>query len=237
MGWIRIILEYLPKYLADFGSLVSGPKRFLAIRNPSADDTYHESLVFFASSVFLVVVITVPLRPTGEAFSLYLGRQIVTSLLAVSLYAIALRLAWRMVGGKATVRSFFVTYAYLFGVIGVIVTLFCLLGEGVFRVFEPDLYARVIQLQQETGKIVLPLDVRSEIPGYLDSSIPTVSFLLLVAGFLLSSVWSVFAWGAFRRLNGLSKLRSSIAMMIMGPLGWGTTAIVFFVSRALEPTS
>ena len=235
MSGIRNTLEYLPRYLTDFGSLALRPKRFIANRNPKADDTYHGSLVFLGVSVFLFVVMTVPLRPTEVDFHLYLGGQIATSLLAVSLYAIALRLAWRLVGGKATVRSFFATYAYFFGVISIITTLFLLIGEGILKIFEPEIYAKIRSLQRETEQVLLPLETLRKIPGFIDSSIPAISVGILAAGYCVSGVWLLLAWGAFRQLNGSSKLRSFIAMMIMGPLGWVVAIVVSFVSQAIEP--
>jgi len=135
-----------------------------------------------------------------------------------------LRLAWRIVGGKATVRSFFVTYAYFFGVLIVIYTLFMLLGEGVFKVFEPELYARVIEAKLN----------KQTIPDFSGSNIPWVSFGILVAGFIFVSVWGFVAWGAYRELNGLSKWRSFFAVMIAGVLSWPISAIVFFVGSAIS---
>jgi len=40
------ILTYLPRYLMEFGSLVSGPKRFMAQKNTTEEDTFVQSLIF-----------------------------------------------------------------------------------------------------------------------------------------------------------------------------------------------
>ena len=236
---IREILIYLPRYLADFASLVVGPKRFMKNKNASEntrmEDTWRESLRFLAGSLILVVAMTAPLLPPGVNLWLYLGGQGVTWLLAVSLHAIALRLAWRIVGGQSTVRMFFVTYAYFFGVMSVISALFILLSEGVFKVFADKIYARVRELQRETEQIFLPRETLEQIPDFIGSSIPTISFLILIVGFLFITSWGILAWGAYRELNGLSKWRSFIALTIMVPLGWGIIAVLIFVSRAIQP--
>jgi hypothetical protein len=221
---IEKILAYLPRYLTNFGSLFVGPKRFIGQRNTAAEDTFGESLLFLGISLVLVVIMTAPLLPPGKDLWTYVGAQAVTYLLAVSLAALALRLAWRIVGGKATIRSFFVTYAYFFGVIIVIYTLFLLLAEGVFKVLDPDLYAEVIEAK-------LNKQARPDLSG---STIPMISFGIQLVGFVLLSGWGFVAWGAYRELNGLSKWRSFFASTIMGLLSCPIAAIVFFVASAVS---
>jgi hypothetical protein len=221
---IEKIVAYLPQYLVDFGSLFSAPKRFIARKNTTAEETFGQSLLFLGVSIVLVVIMTAPLLPPGKDLWTYVGATAVTLLVGVSLSAIALRLAWHLVGGKATIRSFFVTYAYFSGPVIVVFTFFQLLGVGVFKVLAPELYTQVIEAQ--TNKQPLP-----DLSG---SSVPLISFFILVAGLLFLSVWGLVAWGAYRELNGLGKWRSSVALLIMGPLGWAIAAVLFFVSSALR---
>ncbi len=221
---IEKILAYLPQYLTNFGSLFVGPKRFIGQRNTAAEDSFGESLLFLGISLILVIIMTAPLLPPGKDLWTYVGANAVIYLLTVSLSAIALRLAWRVVGGKTTIRSFFVTYAYFFGVLIVIYTLFILLGEGVFKVFEPELYAKVIQAKLN----------KQEIPDVSGSTVFWVSFGILIMGWVFLSVWGLVAWGAYRELNGLSKWRSFFAFTIMSILGWLIAAIVFFVASAIK---
>jgi hypothetical protein len=223
---IEKILAYLPQYLTDFGSLFSGPKRFMAQKNTRAEDTFGQSLIFLGVSLVLVVVMTAPLLPAGRDLWTYLGANAVRFLLSVSLAAINLRLAWRIVGGKATVRSFFVTYAYFFSVGVIVFTIFQLLGEGVFKVFEPDLYAQVIEAKLK----------KQPMPDLSGSSVPLVTLCVFVAGFVFLSVWSFVAWGAYRELNGLSKGRSFVALLITGVFTWPLAAVVFFVWSAMMQT-
>jgi hypothetical protein len=37
---IQLILQYVPQYLNDLGSLVYRPKRFIAAKNPQTDETF-----------------------------------------------------------------------------------------------------------------------------------------------------------------------------------------------------
>ena len=79
---------------------------------------------------------------------MHMGGQAVQFLIAVSLSAIALRLSWRIVGGKAPTRSFFVTYAYYFGVIIVLFVLVILLSEGIFKLFNPEQYREILEAKR-----------------------------------------------------------------------------------------
>jgi hypothetical protein len=220
---IEKILGYLPQYLADFGSLVSGPKRFIAQKNTVAEDTFVHSLLFLGISLVLVVLMTAPLLPPGEDLWAFLAMSAVTSLLAVSLYAVALRIAWRLVGGKATVRSFFVTYAYFFSVFTIVFTVVLLVGEGFFKVSAPELYRQVIDAKLK----------KQPMPDLSGSSVPLNSLFILVGGWLLIGAWGFIAWGAYRQLNGLSKWRSFFALTISGLLAWPISEVVTFVESAM----
>lgn len=217
---IEKILKYLPQYLVNFGSLLSGPKKFIADRNTTAEDSFENSLLFLAISVVLVVIMTAPLLPPGKDLWTHVGSVAVTSLLTVALSGVALRFAWRIVGGKATLKSFFVTYAYFFGVIVVILTMFHLLSEGVFKVLKPDLYSAVIEAKFK----------KQPLPDMSGTSIPLVSFSILLIGYIMASVWGLVAWGSYRALNGLSRTRSFVAILIMGVLSWIIGAVVFFMA-------
>lgn len=220
---IEKILAYLPQYLKDFGLLVSGPKQFMVQKNTGAEDVFNQALVFLGVSLVLVVVMTVPLLPPGTDLWAYVGAKAIVFVLAVTLYAVALRVAWRLVGGKAPVRSFFVTYAYFFSAIAVVFTVFLLFGRGVFKVLAPDLYGQVIEAKLN----------KQPIPDISGSSVPLISFGIHVAGFFLLSLWGLIAWGAYRQLNGLSKWRSFVALNISGILGAPIVAVVFFVESAM----
>jgi hypothetical protein len=220
---IEKILAYLPQYFMDFGSLFSGPRRFLAQKNTDVEDAFAQSLLFLGISVVLVVIMTAPLLPPGKDLCTYLGTKAVAALLVVSLSAVALHVAWRIVGGKATIRSFFVTYAYFIAMLIVVFTLFLLLSEGVFKVLAPDLYTQGIEAKLK----------KQPMPDLSGSSIPLVSFYIQVAGVLFLLVWLFIAWGAYRELNGLSEWRSSVAMLIAGLFGCAIAVVVFFVQRGM----
>ena len=219
-----MILKYLPQYFKQFGSLLSRPKRFMGHKNTTAEEAFSESLLFLAISIVLVVVMTAPLLPTNKNIWTNLCGIAVVALLGVSLFAVALKISWRLVGGKASVRSFFVTYAYYMGVIIVIFPLVILLSQGVFKVFDPELYAKILEAEAKNAPM----------PDMAGKKLPLISFAIQVGGYLCLSVWSFIGWGAYRQLNDLSKGRSFGAFLIMDPLALLVAALVYFVATALS---
>ena len=224
---IQMILSHVPRYLVDFGLLLSGPKRFIAQRNTKAEKTLNESLIFFGISLSLAVVATMPLMPPETNLWQYLTIRAIMALLIITLSAIALRLAWRLMGGKATVRSFFVTDAYFFGVLSIVLTIFELLYAGVFKVLAPNLYEWI-----RAGGGGSP-----PIPDLTDNVFLFVLLPILLTYLLFIVVWPLVTWGAYRELNDLSKSRSFLAFMVTGVFSCVTTPIIFFVAAGLAPSS
>jgi len=223
---IEKILVYLPRYLSDFGSLFTGPKRFIAGENTLAEDALSRALLFLSISLVLVVVGRAPVGPADTQVWATLGSLSVACIVGVSLSAVALRFAWRIVGGKAPFRSFFVTYSYFFGVLLVLLSLFQILGLGVLKFFEKELFEYVAKGDQ------------NQIQAQFADGIPATFWVFLAIffiGMVVTSVWSFLAWGAYRELNGLSRMRSFLAMMVMGMLSIPVGLIVFFIAGLADP--
>lgn len=217
------ILVYVPQYLMDFGLLLSGPKKFIYGKYLKSEETLVQSLLFLGVSLVLVVVMTSPFLFPGRDLWAHVGTVAIGFSLGVSLYAIALRLAWWIVGGTATVRSFFVIYAYYFGVSMVLLTLFRLLGEGVFKVFAPELHTRVLEAWL----------AKKPIPDVWGNTVVLISTWVFIAGFVVVFVWGIVGWGAYRELNALGRTRSSVALLIALVLAVPVIAISFIVMAAM----
>lgn len=218
------VLAYLPKYINVFGSLLAGPKRFIAKENSNADETFNRSLIFLGISLVLFVVMETPIHLPKYDVWTRLCLMAILCLVAISLTAIALRFSWWVVGGKASIRSFFVTYSYFFGVMIVLLAFSQLISLGFLKVVDPALYT---QLQQSKGQQINQIDALS------GGVTLWVTGLIFVVAFFCVSIWSVVGWGAYRELNGLSKFRSFCALMITGILSWIIAAVVYSVRSVM----
>jgi hypothetical protein len=214
------ILEYLPMYLMDFGSLLSGPKSFLAQKRAQVDRAFGDSLLFLGISVAITIIAPASLELPGKDLWTNVGSIGFVSLLAVCLSASAVRLAWRMVGGKAPAVEFFIIDAYLYGLSLIIFQVFFLVATGIFKEFDPQLYTRLFEK-------------REQIPNADVSYALFAWYGIILLGLFVCFVWWLVGWGAYRNLNGLSRARSVCALFISIFLNILITAIIYFVSKAL----
>jgi hypothetical protein len=220
---IEKILKYLPQYLTDFGNLFLSPKRFIAGRVTQPDDYFEKSLLFLAISVVLTIIINSGIQSSQNDLWVQLGVTSVLVILSVALGGMTVRLAWRMVGGKAPAKVFFITYSYFFSICFVFLTLADLLSIGVFKVFAPDLYLALIEARAKK----LP-------PPELDETyIPAICLAIRLFGFLLAAIWAWVGWGAYRAENNLGRFRSMLASFIASVIALITMPIIFFIGAAV----
>ncbi len=215
-------IKYFPQYLNEFGSILSGPKRFMAKRELHTSRLFYNSLHFLVLSLFVTVVARAPLLLPEDNLWIFLGSQAILCLMSVVLFAASLRLSWRIVGGKATFRSFFVAYAYFYGVIFVMTICVFLIAEGTFKFLEPELYIEVRNAIINNTK-----------QPTIHSSVIYIPLVILTVGYVALSVWYIVAWGAYRQLNQLSKRHSVAAFLISVPFNALAFGAVFFASSAL----
>ena len=215
-------LRYLPRYLREFGSLLSGPKRFMSRKQIHTERSFIDSLHFLILSLVITVAARAPLLPPEADLWVFFGSQSVLCLMSVVLFSLSLRLSWRIVGGKAVFRSFFVACAYFFGVIFVIFVFVTLTAEGVFKFFDLEFYKAV----RDAIKDGTPRPTIDEPLKYILGAILAIEHIAL-------AIWYITGWGAYRQLNGLSKRRSLAALLISAPFNALAMGAVFFMANAL----
>jgi hypothetical protein len=197
---IEKILCHFPQYMGDFGSVLASPKRFLERQKGSPQDRMSASLTFLAISTALVVIMSASRRPPGQELWADAARAAVLVILGTSLFAAALRTAWRIVGGKATTREYFLAFSYYYGVAIVVGTVFVTIGIGILKVFDRTVYDQIMSATAENR--LAPSEDLMQSSGFWG--------MLVVWAFGLAFVfcWNLFyVWQAYRQLNGLSKAR------------------------------
>jgi hypothetical protein len=144
---IEKIIAYIPMYLLNLGKLLGRPKTFLAETQPDTEVGFRNGLQFLSITIVLFVIALAPLAPKGSDIWTRVAAVSIVEVLTVAAMACALRLAWRIVGGRSSVRSFFTIYAYSASVTLLLIALTLLISDGTARVFNPTLYAAVRQAQ------------------------------------------------------------------------------------------
>src|SRR5262249_42711291 len=133
---IEKILAYLPQYFTELGEVCTTPKRFIAERDVNSDETFTASLLFLAISLVLQTLISAPLNPSGRDLWTELGSVAVVTMMDVTLGALAIYIAWWIVGGRARAKGFFTTFFYFSGVPMVIGAASGLFDLSIVKVFD-----------------------------------------------------------------------------------------------------
>jgi len=211
---IEKILAYLPQYFAELGEVCTTPKRFIAERDVNSDETFAASLLFLAISLVLQTLIWAPLNSSGKDLWTELGAVAVFTMMDVTLGAIAIYVAWWIVGGRARAKGFFTSFFYFSGAPMVIGAAFGLFQVSILKVFDPERFEKAVVRRPGSEQIKMMLDPQyaTRIFGEPNATSWVVTglewaFTLLFFG------WIILAWGAFRKLSGLGKIRSFFAFL------------------------
>jgi hypothetical protein len=218
-------LGLVPQYLSTLGSLLIRPKRFIAEKNPTTDATFVDSLLFLGVSLVLSVLVAVPLRSPDTELWKRLAAISTDTLIVVSLGAIAMRLGWLVVGGKASTRSIFTVTGYFFGVVLVIMSIANVIDLSIIKVLDLELFELIMKRSHQSMQSML----QSPLPPD-----KIFMFIPMYGIFALLMVWSFVTWGAYREINRVGKFRSFIALVLGFILALPIDALSFFLGEAMR---
>jgi hypothetical protein len=218
------IITFIPEYLMGFGKLLARPKTFLAKARPNTKSGFRSGLQFLAISLVLSVISLTPLLPEGSDIWKNLAITSLYELLAVAALACITRLAWLIVGGRASTRSLLTLYSYVASVVLVLSAVTLIIADGTARVFNPALHAAIKQAQL----------AHQPIPAQFSKAYLAAAGIW-ICGFIVLTVWFVASWGAFRALNRTTRGRSVLAFILTNVFSVPVTFVMFLISSALNP--
>jgi hypothetical protein len=226
------ILKYLPHYLTEYGAAFSGPKSFIATKvRADADYAFGEALLFLGISLTLVLLMYMPLLPAGKDFWSFAIPYYVSYIIEIPLAAMVIRTAWWIVGGRAPARPFFIAYAYYVGVASVLIGAIDLVASGFFKTFDPQLYQEYSDAFQKPQSLEDWVQSHADLlHRYAQSYVTLTAAVISGLGALIVIIWGLIGWGAYRQLNGLSKLRSLVALIV----SWFLFVPVVLISRFID---
>ncbi len=195
------------QYASDYSLVLSHPKRFNDYRAANISGSIPRASYFLAVSLALAIVLS-PLLLPPEAFQWkFAAAYVVLDLLAFVVSALALRASWFFVGGRAPLKNLYLIFAYHYGVLVVWSTFVVWVFDIVVRIFDPGIYSALYNPDGTAG-------ANSE----MGSPVYLAALLIMYAGFLGMFAWLIVGWGAYRKLNGLSRRRSIFAFLIANAL-------------------
>jgi len=223
------LVTLVPKYVEDIISLTSGPKQFLTARVSTGEARWVDGLIFLAISFVLTFLVGLPLARADADPMLDFATEGVFVLLYVVLYGYAVYLSWRVLGKVAPIQQFFVIHFYVAGILKLLETAAFITAVGVLRVGDPALNAEMFR-EVAAGNM---LWWTTNAPRLLASPAMQVVMCVLLVGFAGMLAWTIAAWGAYRQLNGFSKLRSSVAFVLFCAACVPIYAVTAVIANAL----
>ena len=118
--------------------------------------------------------------------------------------AVVLLILWKLVGVRGHIREFLAVFAYQASLVVLSFNVFAVLGDLTLRLLDPD--------NDATLSAVPPIP--GQPPALASSPTWPVAQAVVEFGSLLSGIWQIFAWGAFRRLFGVGRWRSLLVFMM-----------------------
>jgi hypothetical protein len=202
---IEKIFRYIPEYLLALGRLLARPKTFLATTQPDTDEGFRNGLQFLAVSIALVILALTPLIKDGSDIWKQLAINSLCVLLGVAATASIARLAWHIVGGRASTKSLFTLNSYIASVLNLLAAVTLIIAFGALRVFNPGLPAALAAAG------------------------------VLVCGLIVIQVWYIASWGAFRAINQASRGRSLAAFALANVLALPVSFVAYLIVKAMSP--
>lgn len=233
---VKLVFAQIPKYLFNFFSLVSGPKRFVRKNNVYNDKSLTKAMTFLAISFVLELVLKAPFIPPDVNLWRYIATVGLLALIEMTLLATALRFAWTLVGGHAPFGRFLITFSYYYAVGLIIMQAFTTLAYGIAKVWDPELYA--LLLEDYKGKRFNESQAQAYILnvaglGDLKKLLPLAAVGVMIwLGLAALLAWTIAGWGAYRELTTLAKKRSvwaGIIFLCLYPIVFLVNYLLYFV--------
>ena len=216
---IAKMLAALPAYARQLIELLSAPKNFVKNKNLDSPTAITQALTFFAISFALAAIAQIPFLPQVHDKEVIIGVLAIVSGFGLALNVAILALSWKIVGGKLAWKKYLVSSCYVGSVSSLLFLGVFLLAAGIFSSLDPVLYKQV-----SAGVVVDLDDWSASYKAYL---------IILGVGFLAVYIWILGVWGAYRKLNQLSRWRSVVAFAIFFVLSLPTLLIQMFMGGSL----
>lgn len=134
--FVKLALAQIPQYFMDLVEVTTHPKSFLRRKRGGGPDAANEACIFYGVTLLIATIFMVPSLPKAEGFERNVLMAAVFQGLMLMLSLIVIRIAWKLVGGQATIRQLFVCTAYLSGPTTFVLLMFFNVGDVLFRFAE-----------------------------------------------------------------------------------------------------
>lgn len=220
-------IDVLSRFALDMLELATHPRRLIARRQTGHALDHIRAFVFLLACIALgnlalVVAWALP-RPIS-----WLLVGTLFGLVVIALLSVPLTLAWRLCGARTDFRQVTLIFAYIYGGAWLGFCGGALLVVMGMQVVDPEVFTRYLAI----FRMPFPIDDRLLWAQTLLTSTlegPAIAMTVVASlVWLITAIWAVGAWGAFRLTYNLGRLRAIGATVI-----WlGLLALVAWLAGA-----
>jgi hypothetical protein len=195
---------------ADFFSLLSEPRRFLAMRGTGTYRDVIRGVVFLCVSQILGAVLILQEWPTRSGFIDFVMTAPVLALIVALVVSMPMYFAWRLVGAPREYQRLLVILVYQCSFAGLALSLAVLTMLIGIKMVAPDAVDRVAQspTPNEVLRLLSALQTAPEPRPWFAASL-----VMVVIG-LATCIWFVGAWRSYGIVLDRTGLRSLIAFVL-----------------------
>jgi len=217
---IESFLKFVPQYLSNLIDITLSPKRFFFLRKLDSENALHEALKFFLFTFAFDRLWRLGILEIKDRLLVEHAQDIAIHLLVILISAVVVKVSWRIVGGKANIRSLLAASMYYSSVALLIDGFFKFFNVLVLMLYEP-------RLKEHTAKG--DLNGAAEIISSIPPTGNLIASLFSLLGMLFLTIWFISFWGVFRTINEAGRLKSFAAACICVTLTLFSMWIGFFI--------
>lgn len=214
---MREFLEALgahgPRFLSDFTNFVAGPKHFLRELELGASDALPRALTFYVLSVAVTFLLELPfLESTNELWKVFAVTVVLFTIGSV-LIAAMFRTAFAIVRGKGSLRDHLIVTLYFSGPYYVLCALTAATAKGIVRSNASHLFPLFKEFMDASLSPGWSLETERFAALFVSGPALIAIALSYLLYFVLSPAYFIACWGALRHINGIGRLRSTLAFI------------------------
>jgi len=209
---VQWLLKAIPTYLLTFGRIFVAPKTEIIEKCKGGESAVPGALAFLAVSMLILYGFEGS-KDSQSDFWTTVIRTVANSVIVGLATVGALALAWRMTGARIEFPKVLVAYCYTSGVSVLLWSIFGLAIDGILKAWYPETYPAYMRAAETTPMVLSRKFWQSQ--GTLQAMPDYQKFgLISTIGSLFPFLWLFAAWGTYRRLAAVGRLRSAIALAI-----------------------
>jgi len=209
---LKELLEYLPRYLAEFFRVLSGPRMHIGgIIDTEPELAWRESLFFVAISYSIVLLMNWAAQGETNELPQTIVADVLLTILKYAVSGLILLGVLRLFGARGDTIELLTVFSYWLGVMILIGGVFLLVQLGGMKMFDPDFYRMTVNLGNSTSLREMEGIMATQGIAFTNPRDPamhqfTYNFIVAIntVGATFEVIWTGFCWSIYRERYNLT---------------------------------